>query len=331
MSDEEINEIPNSVLEFVRKRSNRDESSRFPHKLWILLNWSGQNERRGELCGCGWTSDEVFFIEKTKLCEVLDIKINTLNVNLKTLGFKAAGNRNKNITYWRNPVFHKSSNPQDFGRIRNSRSRSPALMNLTPNAVYFPLLENIRLYGMDQQKINTFKCHVVDSWEYLVGSSLIFAVGFNDFTQTLYDKVSPINFQFLPQTLITKYPNVVGIFDFAIFLARFGPFNDINIKLTQYRSVTDELSKNEIFINSSYTQMAFHNCFRFQLAQDGEYHCYNMPTFCSEAQFLIDEDGTAYSSWESMLRQNSFIKDDDISPMGYNSYPCVLNRFPENE
>lgn len=126
--------------------------------------------------------------------------------------------------------------------------------------------------------------------------------------------------------LITKSPNIIDIFDFAVFMARFGPFEDIHVKLSDFRIVMDDLSKDGIFQNTPYTQMSFHNCFRFVLTRDGEFHCYNIPTFHSNAAYLIDEDGTAYQNWGKMLEQNPFIKNEDM----FSTYHFYMNDYQLN-
>ncbi|KAH0790110.1 39 kDa initiator binding protein [Histomonas meleagridis] len=312
--------IPESVLKYIRTRSNRNESSRFPHKLWTLLNWSDKNQKRGELCGCGWITDTEFFIKKSKLCEVLEIKINTLNVNLKTLGFHPTRSRTGDITYWENNGFSKTSCPQDFERIRNSRCKPLALKNLLTSAVYLPLLEQLQLFMMDQPSINLFKKEVVQVWESLVGPKLIFAVELNDFQKALVGRFEKLGFypskSLFPQVLSPKLPNVIDIFDFAVFLARFGPFEHAVIKLFQYQTVLNEIRPDFFMFNTpsltSYFSMTFHNCFRFQLAQTGEYHCYNLPTVSSTSGFLADEDGAIYQSWKLMLQQNYFLATQNV-------------------
>lgn len=308
-------EIPPNIIEKIRRRSNRSEQSRFPYKVWTLLDWAKMDPEKQNAVGCGWLQDNEFFINKNKLCEILDCKLNTLNVNLKTLGFIQTKSRVNDITYWRNNGFTMTSDPMGFERIRNSRCKPDSLVNLNHSAVYLPLLENLQLYNMDDHSINVFKREVVERWENLVGSKLIFAVTQPDFMKVFTHNCETManynDVYVIQQVLAPRIPNVIDIFDFAVFLARFGPFNDSPYKIFQYQTILSEIRPDFFMFNApsltSYFSNTFNNCFRFQLPQNGEYHCYNLPLVSANAQYLVDEDGAVYQSWHMMLQQNLFL------------------------
>ena len=309
-------EVPTVLVEQIKKRSSRKEQSRCPYKIWNLLSWVDNDQQRAKEVGCGWVSETEFFINKEVLCDVLKIKLNTLNVNLKTLGFIQTHRKNE-LTYYKNKSFSKSASPQDFERIRNSRCKPDSLIHMNSHAVYFPLLEPLQLFMMSEKDINKFKRDVVIYWEKIVGSSLIFALGMKEFTQAMIlalDENSGAlssDYYMIQQVLAPRTPNVVNIFDFAVFLARFGPFNNAPYKIMQYQQILSDIRPDFFMFNApsltSYFSMTYHNCFRFQLAPNGEYHCYNLPHISSSAQYLIDEDGSIYKSWAMMLQSNSFL------------------------
>ena len=309
-------QVPDILIEQLTRRSNRKENSRFPYKLWNLLSWVDNDQQRASAAGCGWVSETEFFINKDTLCQVMNIKLNTLNVNLKTLGFIQTHRKNE-LTYYFNKTFSRSASPQDFERIRNSRCKPDSLMHMNSHAVYFPLLEPLQLFLMSEKEINKFKRDVVLYWEKIVGSSLIFALGMNMFTKAMLNAldvnsgaIEPDDFM-IQQVLAPRTPNVVNIFDFAVFLARFGPFNNAPYKIIQYQQILSDIRPDFFMFNApsltSYFSMTYHNCFRFQLAPNGEYHCYNLPHVSSNAQYLIDEDGSIYKSWRMMLQSNPFL------------------------
>ena len=308
-------EIPEIILDQLTKRSNRSEQSRFPYKIWALLSWVDTDQTRAQRAGCGWVSENEFFINKNKLKDVMNIKLNTLNVNLKTLGFEQT-KKTGELCFYKNNMFSKTASPKDFERIRNSRCKPDSLMHMNAHAVYFPLLEPLQLFMMDEKSVNVFKKDVIMHWENLVGSTLIFAIALPAFTKALLNALDDssgyiTDFYMVQQVLAPRTPNVVNIFDFAVFLARFGPFNNAPFKIMQYQHILSEIRPDFFMFNApsltSYFSMTFHNCFRFQLAPNGEYHCYNLPLVSSSAQYLIDEDGTVYRSWQMMLQSNYFL------------------------
>lgn len=314
-------DLPEALISEIRKRSNRTETSRFPYKLWKLLSWAGHDRTRGELCGCGWLSENEFFISKSKLCEVLNIKLNTLNVNLKTLGFEQSKSRIGDKTFWKNPAFSASST-ENFQRVRNSRCKPESLINLSTQAVYMPVLEPLQLYMMSTADTNLFKKNVVELWEMLVGSKLVFAVAMADFINMLWRQLcmqahgNEVHSLIQHVFVVTKV-GVINIFDFALFLARFGPFNSIQDKLLQFQEIIRRIQaiNSSIMFQTSmseYFSLTFHNCFRFQIPTTGEYHCYNLPLVETQAQFLVDEDGAMYGSWRQMLAQNVFLSQNHM-------------------
>lgn len=313
-TDENSNEIPESILNFIRKRSNRTEQTRFPYKLFSLLQWVGRNQSKGENAGCGWVSDTEFFIDKQKVCQVMQVKLNTLNVNLKTLGFEQSRTRDKNITFYKNEGFTYDSNQAaSFEKIRNSRCKPESLLHLNIKAVYLTSLEPLQLFMMPKKDIDAFKHEVVDIWTSIVGLDLLFAVSLKSFLKSFEAQLESKHYfdvYILQQALAPRVPEVLDIFDFAVFLARFGPFNTISLKLFQHHSAVNEIRPDLVYFTSphnNYFSDTFHNCFRFPLVQAGEYHCYNLPLTNANGQFLIDEDEICYPSWQKMIQQNYFL------------------------
>ena len=268
-----MEQIPPDVLRQIRKRSNRNEESRFPYKIWTLLNWVGIDHEKGKIAGCGWINETEFYIYKSKLCEVMEIKINTLNVNLKTLGFVQTRRKDWGITYWTNPMLQMNSSPEDFKQIRCSRAKSEVSVNINQKAVYLPLLEDIQLYGLTVDEIAMFKSEVIKYWEIVVGARYVFAVQVNEFVELLCGMLKTIadlriNDSYHVELLLTqRKPRVVTIHDFASFMARFGPFENITYKILQYNQAMSETRREIAFMLSagsmtSYFSPTFQNCFR---------------------------------------------------------------------
>jgi hypothetical protein len=312
-------ELPRDLVSAIQIRSNRNEESRFPYKLWRLLEWSDGNPTRAERVGCAWVDDTEFWIHKPKLHQTLGIRRNTLDVNLRHLGF-APTRRSTTaaLTFYRNDRFSRKASHEDIERIRNVRCKSEALQHLDIRAVYLPILQSLQLFMMEATQMSQFKRDVIQEWQRLVNSKLVFGLGIGDFLVLLqgdldanHPQGSAVRLN-LAQALTPRNPNVCEIFDFALFLARFGPYRTIPDKLYQFQTVANDL-KNDLYAFAwpslpSHFSPTFHNCFRFQLSPTGEYHCYNLPLVDSKSQFLVDEDGAVYQSWHKMVHQNAFLK-----------------------
>jgi hypothetical protein len=233
--------IPEELLQLVRNRSNRREQSRFPYKLWRLLDWAKDDPARCALVGCGWTSDSEFYIEKPSLCRTIQVAQNTLNVNLHHLGFRQSRGHFGSKTYWTTEGFCRSSQPDDFERIRNSRCRPEALQKLDIRAVYLPILEPIQLWPMTQSDTSQFKREVVNEWHRLVGKKLVFGVSSTGFYSLLLADLDDLHGRQAPdrilmqQAFTVRQREVCDIFDFAVFLARFGPYRAVPVKLVNTR------------------------------------------------------------------------------------------------
>jgi hypothetical protein len=306
--------VPGDLLDRIRSRSNRKEQSRFPYKLWDLLSWSGRDPARLSACGCGWKDDDQFYINKSVLCTVMDIKPNTLNVNLRELGFVKLS-REEQVSIWKHPSISENDRSGYFGSIRNVRSRPESVAGFSVQEAYLPLLEPLELFlcpNFQQANVNQFKYDVIIQWEKLIQSELTFAVPRDWFIDLLMHHIAPTqDSQFdgdlLDQVLESRIPWLVEVLDFAKLMARFGPFRTFGEKLKQYHNVI-RFQHHDLFMPvqaGEYFARTFHNCFCFRASQNcGEYHFYNLPYADSNSQYLVDEDDVVYVNWEQMLKRH---------------------------
>ncbi|OHT02352.1 hypothetical protein TRFO_07209 [Tritrichomonas foetus] len=308
-NNDNVQGLPDDLKAIISHRSTRNEKSRFPHKLFSLLQWAGFDEHRSRIAGCGWVNNDEFFLDKNVLCENMEIKKNTLNVNLKSLGFVQVRNHDKSRSYYRNDSFKKESTEEDFEKIRKTTNVDLFIYR----AIHMPLLEDIELYGMDMEEIRLFKKEVIKKWESLVGK-VVFAIGFIDFMKLLKANLQNHIFSdlaIIKQTLYPRNIGIIDIFDFAVFLARFGPFENVQLKLYQYQTILNEL-RPDLFASGSPSVISFfgpnfHNCFSFRHPHSGEYHCYNLPLKNLNEEFLVDEDGLRFPNWQKVIQMNPFL------------------------
>lgn len=291
-------------LNDIRKHSNRKEETRFPYRLFQLLSIAGKNYQKSENTGCGWVSDTEFFIDKKKICSIMNIKINTLNANLKNLGFEKSRSRDKNLTFFKNKHFSLLNKSMNFKNIRNSQYTPKQLFN--SSAIYLAYLEKLKLFNMTQQEINQFKIDVAEKWNEIVQQKLLFSMSLSDFAQHLecyLDDDKFIDLLLIHEVLVSSCSKVCGILDFAAFLARFGPFCDMKDKFYKYIDIKNEvpIRQSKFTTNSeNFFSKTYHNCFFFPHCKLGEYHCYNLPHICVTEPFLMDEDGDLFHSWNEI-------------------------------
>lgn len=305
-------DLPPEIKSIICQRANRNEKSRFPHKLFTLLQWSGHNQSRAEIAGCGWISEDEFFLDKNLICHHMQIKLNTLNVNLKTLGFVQTRPKQNNRSYYKNDksLFRSQSNEEQLEKIRKEQKESIVSIQ---RGFEMPLLADLELYGMSKTEVNEFKREVIIAWESIVGE-MIFAVGLIDFMNKLSSHLQKqvyCNMNVIKLVLSPRTANVMEIYDFAVFLARFGPFQNSQLKLYQYGRIINEL-RPDLSTRGSYSPISFFgpnfdNCFSFKHPNCGEYHCYNLPLKNHSTEFLIDEDGVKFNSWQKVIQINPFL------------------------
>lgn len=300
--------LPDDLLSVLRKRSNRVESSRFPYKIWLILDYT-DNDEKFQQTGCKWINDTNFFLDKEKLCHILDCKRNSLNINLKALGFVQVSNKNGK-TIFKNLSMNKDYSKSKFEKIKNSKSKLKHLESFNHKAIYFPLLESLKLF-LDDMLTYSFKRDVIECWEVLTDTCYVFVFPINRFKKVLIknlgDNDDIYNGSMLIAALDLSNQNYITFFEFAVFLARFGPFKQIYPKLIQLKHIViDEFSSVLYFFHNCYSK-TYHNCFSFNIGDKGEYHCYNRPDLPTETGFIYDEDGVTYYSWNDVFQKNKFL------------------------
>ncbi|EAX89595.1 hypothetical protein TVAG_485690 [Trichomonas vaginalis G3] len=306
-----MDEIPEEIRNIILKRSNKSQNSKFPFKLKTLLDWVGENENRKKKCGCSWVDDRIFSLDKAKISEIMDLKLNTLNSNLRDLGFTQALPRKEGITFWQHPNVRKNSSEEEINSIKYMDK--PALENLNSLnffGVYNVLLNNITLFGMTENEIVAFKRNVITTWEKIIKPNHVFAVSKKELTDSFGGQAGFCNDPYaLQEALTTKVTAVIDINDFAIFMARFDPFENIIFKLDKFQQLIPDLrvKMTQIGSISSFFAKTYHNCFSFQMS-GGEYHCYNLPHVGSTANYLQNEDGERFQSWTMALQSTSILQ-----------------------
>ena len=131
--------LPPEILEALKRKSSRDPASRFTAKLHLLLKYSMKDRSFEERLGCGWVTDDQFRICKSVLCEVMGIKLNTLNVNLRDLNFTQKQRDKDGWTLWTRSGFTRSSSGMANGDQDDAiLQKRHQLTGCRPDMCYMP-------------------------------------------------------------------------------------------------------------------------------------------------------------------------------------------------
>lgn len=258
--------LPKELVEVPKNKSKFTTSQGFAYKLWHFLKFAGQDRNMARNIGCGWISHQDFFIDKIRLCEIIQAQINTLNFKLRSCKFNQCRQRHSRLTFWTCENFTTESTLQDLEEIDNRRLTNDDCPSILIQAVYLPLLEHVRLYTTTQIEITKSKVESILLWEDIVRNNAIWAIDANEFIELAsmklaHDFIGKPNgdtFAFdasqtefaqfyktnnldllnttrlmLKYVLIHENPRLITIKDFCNFFARFGPDECILEKIHQ--------------------------------------------------------------------------------------------------
>lgn len=131
--------LPQEIQMMLKRKSSRDPNSRFANKLHQLLNFAGNDITRQEFIGAGWTADDNFRINKKRLIQIMEIKLNTLNVNLKDLKFQQLHYDIVGWTLWHREGFTPTSTVDDIAIVKSDKagnSKLPANSSLSNGSTF---------------------------------------------------------------------------------------------------------------------------------------------------------------------------------------------------
>lgn len=198
--------LPPNIQAMLKRKSSRDPNSRFANKLHMLLNYAENDPIKQEFIGACWTDGGNFKINKKRLIQIMDIKLNTLNVNLKDLKFQQMHSDQSGWTLWRRDGFTPDSTIDDivdakpdksqnsnfepsllsnesfhldeFGSFQTttpmppSTTGTPAIFNDEIQQSKLAVLKDISIVKCDLSHVQLFKRIVISIWEELIDSPI---------------------------------------------------------------------------------------------------------------------------------------------------------------
>lgn len=107
------NIFPRDIFEALRRKSSRDPQSVFSKKLQVLIDFLQDKPELEKKVGLQWVSDTDFKMVKKNVAEVLGIKLNSLNVNLRDSKFTQLEHDKNGWTKWRKDGFTRNKDTSE--------------------------------------------------------------------------------------------------------------------------------------------------------------------------------------------------------------------------
>jgi hypothetical protein len=315
MDREPASFLPEHIRDALKRKSSRDPASRFHTKLHLLLSYSSDVPSVQDQLGLCWASDDEFRMNKSVLCEVMGIKLNTLNVNLRDLHFRQLQRDKEGWTVWKRPGFTRAANavehesdPTLSPLRRAGASAEPAFVPLpraTPPTFSLGRLTDFqcaRFFGEAQRLwTDVLECHPT----FGVSADVVIdkAAGrFRYEEQPLQNARDVIDAIIRPAATDSR----LVFADFSRFMAMFGPENTLMLKIASLLTCSNGSGNWLTFERAGGARAPFAafdptmpNCLVVHHGDRTTERVYNNPTAESGREpYVIDEYGKAYRDWD---------------------------------
>lgn len=313
--------LPANIREIIKRKSSRDPASRFCAKLYALLSHSTTDPSLEERIGIGWVNDEEFKMCKSKLSEVMGIKLNTLNVNLRDLQFTQLQRDKDGWTRWKRQGFTRSGSGfpmNDPEEAFAQRRHVPALFRPDVFETTLPF----QLGHLTQQQTEQFLREAQLLWESIMDVSTSTFVDTGVLIERTaqrfrYGQQPPNNAMEVIRAILTPThtPRHLQFADFCRLLAMFGPSETLMLKIWSLLTYSNNTGKWLTFDTSpdvaqripyAAFDLKMPNCLVLHKRDKRIERVYNDPTVASEdlrSGYVIDENDNRYCTWHDYFSQ----------------------------
>jgi hypothetical protein len=311
--------LPTDVLTAIKRKSSRDPMSRFSNKLHLLLMHAAEDPLTQERVGAGWVTDTTFRIHKKRLGLVMDLKQNSLNVNLKDLNFRQLQPGVDGWTVWERSGFTRQSTCEDVAGTNHDKDSDRLLSAGPPDDLQvakLTMLQGMNFGWTDPGVSNTFKRFTISIWEELVpGPPGKYLSLVDDFLAAAAERFRAARQKLENSLEILRavLPGTSGprltLLDFAKFMAKFGPEETLMQKIDSLLKSSNN-NQNWLRISNrplpppSSCQIYGHfdqnedNCFVIHRYGQKEERVYNVLDAAATDEFLVDSSGQRFRSWQ---------------------------------
>jgi hypothetical protein len=280
--------------------------------------YAGDDLERQEYVGAGWTDDNAFRINKKRLTAVMEIKHNTLNVNLKDLKFHQIEPEKNGWTVWDRPGFTRLSSLDQLIDAKSDQDGDALVQTGIADdsqLAKLSMLRDLTVGFVEPAEVQLFKRFTLSIWEELIGSSVQCVVIPSDFLHLAAERFRASHqkldnaLKILNAIFVCADPTQLTLLDFAKFLAKFGPEETLMQKLD---SILKSSNQNHNWLKLSrpllrddrppiygFFDEREHNCFVLRRAGRPDERLYNLMHVPATSEYLVDTDGRTYLSWQT--------------------------------
>jgi hypothetical protein len=332
--------IPLELRDFPRTKVREHPERGLAYYLWHILQWAGDDRSRQDNVGCGWRTENEFFLDKVRFCDLFQIRINTLNFKLRRLGgFRQTDVKKGTRTFWTCAGFSPNATAGVLEEIDRHRNVDRNAQRVTLLALFLPTLEDIRLFTSLPHEVARFRTEALTIWTDLVGEG-IWAIPFDEFVgkavdhfcQSLSGSLGGLTevertefseyllanrldlrltaYSMIAHVMTHDNPRLLQITDFHKFLARFGPEDCVLEKIHQLLCCSqafggwfqpgEQQFDQTKQMTGSYSN-TYANCFVIRRAQGHTYHIYNLANASTTTSYLQDEVGKKFLTWHNVF------------------------------
>ena len=343
--------LPPEIQAALKRKSSRDPNSRFPRKLHMLLTYLATDPQLESEIGLSWISDTEFKMNKKNVAKVMGIKLNTMNVNLRDLGFEQLQHDKGGWTQWKRanftrtsigtePITETNSNNAGVNYMQNGLPQPMSIpppkprMNKQKSKAYMPdPCANLRLGQIGPMDEDTFRKNVDEIWQKLSSDPQIqtdifirnAADYFKQPEQPLDNAIEVI------KAIVDPHGSkpVIDKADLFRFLAMFGPDKTAMLKIASLLLCSNNNGNWLTFENPPEHQMQLIPGTPFTGSFDlNEPNClvlrypnaikriWNHPTIDAFGTYLFDERGNKFQAWDKVFELQT--------PMSYQQDPAYL-------
>ena len=323
--------LPEYIREVISQRSTRNPGSRFARKIFTLLSYVDTKPEAVNDVGLQWITDDRFRMNKKILRNLLEIKENSLNVNLRKLSFIQLQNDKGGWTEWTKKDFTRremasisadGQEEQPFGHLLVDgilQQPMPQMQGTMQQDVMFMKANDISLGAISaDRKANIIKKAIL-IWQEIVENDSLDVVS-SEFAvfkiarrwqlpgQSFENALSVIKVVLAPNEL----SQTVSFIDFYRLYAAFGPEPAAMLKI---KSILDAGAGENGWIYFGFSSLEVKKFVdQYACFDENEPNClicvngldackaWNLPDANVGESYIYGDNGNYYNDWVSYAR-----------------------------
>ena len=337
--------LPPDLQAALKRKSSRDPNSRFPRKLHLLLTYLSTDPALEEEIGLSWINDTHFKMKKKNVAAVMGIKLNTMNVNLRDLGFEQLQHDKNGWTEWkkdgftRNSLFNEGSEgiaASDPSQMLNPLGMPQGMLPPTSN---IPKRSQTKKYSeysipMTIEQVSpidktNFEQTVNEIWGMISGGQpeLPASVFIEKAAEYFRQPEQPIqNAQEVISAIVDpSHQSTLNRSDLYKFLAMFGPPKTAMLKIASLLLCSNNNGNWLYFdprqvpqgqMNGSFDPLK-PNCLVIRYSNNVVRRVWNHPIIDAFGIYLIDDNENRYTAWDKYFESEQQQQNQQMNQLQY--------------